>query len=131
MQKIKQRFFDIAASGLLRQMEKSRSDGYSSVCAYRGRDGNKCAIGFLISDESYSSKIEGLSATSLAVVERVFESHRELIDSNPLSDYELHEIKVFLEQVQYVHDYIEIHSWRDEFKKIADKHGLEFTPQEW
>ena len=43
---------------LWNQGECSR-DPFDNVCAYRGRNGTKCAIGILIPDDIYSPNMEG------------------------------------------------------------------------
>jgi hypothetical protein len=52
----RQETFDKAAAGLLAQGIKS-TDGHG--CAYRGVQGRKCGIGFLIDDEHYREELEG------------------------------------------------------------------------
>jgi len=44
-----QEIFDTAVIGVLKQGIASVRDG--GACAYRGKNGTKCAVGFLISDE--------------------------------------------------------------------------------
>ena len=48
--------FDTVARHLLAQNAVSR---YVNGCAYRGAHGRKCAVGCLISDEEYDSRMEG------------------------------------------------------------------------
>lgn len=51
-----QRLCDIAVKGVLQQRRPSTfADG---KCAYRGEEGTKCAIGFLIPDELYTPHME-------------------------------------------------------------------------
>lgn len=40
------------------------TEAWGSACAYRGRAGRKCAVGWLIPDNLYSPSMEGLAATS-------------------------------------------------------------------
>jgi hypothetical protein len=63
-----QQVFDKAATHLLKQGE--RSEGYLDideselVCMYRGPEGRMCAVGALISDEAYSTALEGKRTSS-------------------------------------------------------------------
>jgi hypothetical protein len=63
----KQTAFDIAVSGIIAQ--GGRSEGTNVVCAFRGKKGRKCAIGFLIKDEDYRPQfeIDGLRTVASAV----------------------------------------------------------------
>ena len=56
----KQEVFDKVVAHLLSMKERSVS-GLLDICAYRGDNGNKCAVGCLISDEIYSGDLEGKS----------------------------------------------------------------------
>lgn len=64
-----QEAFDTAYLGVLRQGRPSRSSPGSSgpKCLYRGPDGLKCAMGFLIDDET-ARKNEGRGAYRIAHV---------------------------------------------------------------
>jgi hypothetical protein len=58
-----QEIFNIAYLGLASQgFEKSI--GVNVSCAYRGKGGTKCAIGYLISDEDYDETMEGETVVS-------------------------------------------------------------------
>lgn len=52
-----------------RYVQRKYSQGQDLLCAYRGSNGNKCAIGHLIPDNEYYPSIEGLYL--LTVVETV------------------------------------------------------------
>jgi hypothetical protein len=54
----KQEAFDKAVKGIILQGGPSREDG-GTGCLYRGPDGKKCAIGYLIPDELYDPDMEG------------------------------------------------------------------------
>lgn len=51
-----QEIFDTAAIGVIRQGKPSLSN--MGNCAYRGKDGTKCAAGFLLSDEVYDPSMD-------------------------------------------------------------------------
>lgn len=62
----RQEAFDTMVLGLNAQKALSLSDdGFS--CRYRDNNGNKCAVGFLISDDEYTPEIEDLIASTLEV----------------------------------------------------------------
>jgi hypothetical protein len=66
--KTKQDVFDAVAAFLLDPNTKRRSLFYTddtAVCAYRGKDGGKCAVGYLIPDEVYTPDMEIKSVSSL------------------------------------------------------------------
>lgn len=48
-----QQVFDQVATHLLTQNERSFTSGNENECAYKGKDGLKCAAGCLISDDNY------------------------------------------------------------------------------
>ena len=52
----KQEMFNKAYLGILKQGKRSTDDNWDNV--YRGADGSKCSIGFLIPDELYNKNIE-------------------------------------------------------------------------
>jgi hypothetical protein len=60
-----QEIFDTVAAHLAKQGRPAVSDA-AGGCAYRGDDGAKCAVGCLILDEEYSSKMEGLLISQVA-----------------------------------------------------------------
>lgn len=60
----RQEAFDIAAKHLLAQGKKSRMKDDDYLCAYRGSDGLKCAIGALIPDDQYTG-LECMNVTIL------------------------------------------------------------------
>ena len=85
-----QEAFNVSVCGLLRQGQPSfklTDDGRYRRCKYRGRDGCKCAIGFLIPDDKYNLDCEdklvqeldlqhyGLKGPSLALLYRLQRAH--------------------------------------------------------
>lgn len=57
--------FRTVARHLFRQGCQSTLENNSNECLYRGPQGRKCAVGFLIPDSSYSSAMEGRGIDSL------------------------------------------------------------------
>lgn len=60
-----QAVFNASASHMLAQGKQSYSSR-AGMCAYRGDDGAKCAVGCLIADDEYSDRMEGLAAADVA-----------------------------------------------------------------
>lgn len=62
--------FDTALNGLRAQGKRSVSPENNS-CAYRSPEGLRCGIGFLIPDERYSSRLEGMGAWNTQIGDAV------------------------------------------------------------
>jgi hypothetical protein len=61
-----QEIFDTATVGIIKQGGPASSkDTY--MCAYRGEDGRKCAVGQLIPDELYTADLEGKGVHILGI----------------------------------------------------------------
>lgn len=104
----RQEIFDIAYRGLAAQGFKQSLDRES--CAYRGTDGCKCAIGFLIDDLDYSPTIEGVSAANPGVLR------------NARIAYEYAD---FARDLQRCHDFNHIaEDMRKALHGFAARHGL-------
>lgn len=94
-----QEAFDIVVKHLFEQKRPSMSCARGRlempICAYRGVEGRKCAIGALISDEEYSPELEDKDVTTL-----------DLDDALPPSLRGLD--IVFLAELQDIHDLAEL-----------------------
>ena len=88
----KKQLFKTVAEHLLNQQEQSEKGG---LCMYRGPYGNTCAVGCLISDEAYTTKLEGLAVGAKLVVKAL---NTSLNDSLTESDIDL------LIDLQNIHD---------------------------
>lgn len=68
--------FDRIAAHLLAQNAQSRAPNTRSTtsCLYRGPNGRKCAVGFLITDDAYNRSIEGEDVNSDKVIEALVNS---------------------------------------------------------
>ena len=106
-----QAVFDKVVKHLLTQ--KRRSEGKQG-CAYRGKDGDMCAVGCLISDKAYDPKIEGSSAHTTEVLATLAKSG--------VPTYE--KMKALLTNLQYVHDECPIDLWKARLKDLAKQHNL-------
>jgi hypothetical protein len=54
-----QKAIDIAVPALLKQGARSMDYTVIGLCAYRGFDGKKCAVGWLMTDENYDPAFDG------------------------------------------------------------------------
>lgn len=101
--------FKTVAEHLLNQQKQSKKGG---SCMYRGRAGNKCAVGCLISDEAYTEDLEGLRAKSELVVEALYTS----------LNYALTEIDIdLLEELQAIHDNDLVEDWEVRLDNLSNK----------
>jgi hypothetical protein len=113
-----QEIFDRSVKGILDQGKLSADNG---SCRYRSLEGLRCAVGQLINEDCYDSKIEGLSASS--------ETLKPLLRSSGI-DYDDVWLLIVL---QRLHDTVEIehgHLAMDEFKRRA-KNLAEILGLKW
>lgn len=113
--KTEQEIFDIVWNGLKSQgfkrsvkltMNSKLEDQYT--CMYRGKDGMKCAAGWLIPDEKYSTTFEFVTVTArnLAPV---------------LKELELYDQLPFIRTLQSIHDCNEVPSEMERMLRDAAK----------
>jgi len=88
----RQEIFDYVTPLLFAQGERSMLEG-GTTCAYRGVDGMRCAVGFLIPDELYSYGLEGKSAMDVDITKRL---------NNVITTDD--DLGLFLTDLQDVHD---------------------------
>ena|SRR5271166_1739270 len=105
-----QEVFDKVAAHLLTQKQKSTFPK-SGTCAYRGRDGLKCAIGVLINDAVYDASIERFDVMRPEIIKALALSGVN-VDVQMLAD------------LQLTHDTYDVCDWRGALRGIAVKHGL-------
>lgn len=91
---------------MLKQGRRSEKNQFE--CAFRGDDGTKCAIGFLIPDEIYKPELEACSSAA-ELIER-------LKFPNPLGGR-----KSLLNELQQIHD--KTSSWHLELERLATHCG--------
>lgn len=106
-----QAVFDKAVKHLLTQ--KRRSMGKRG-CAYRGKGGDMCAVGCLISDKAYDPEIEGFAVREAKVL--------DTLAASGVPTY--NKMKFLLTDLQYVHDDASISLWRSRLQKLAKQHNL-------
>lgn len=100
--------FDRVRTHLLSQGRKSERRG---LCAYRGQDGLRCAIGCLIDDEHYDRLLENLSISDPNVRLAV---QRSGIPLEGQPDLDL------LSRLQHVHDAHHPEHWAAELTKVEE-----------
>lgn len=114
----KQEIFDKVYSALINQGEPSVNGG---VCAYRGANGTKCAIGHMIPDDLYDPEFEGKTIHGMynATLESIF----QVDNINPYL--------TFLSDLQRAHDitlnYHGLEAWKRQMRLIAESYDLEFN----
>ena len=101
-----QTVFDKVVKHLLTQ--KRRSMG-KKLCAYRGKDGDMCAVGCLISDKAYDPEIEGFVVSLPLVQGKLAES------GVPTHNKMIH----LLTDLQYIHDRRPINLWKTALQKTC------------
>ena len=106
-----QTVFDKVVKHLLTQKRRSESN---RGCAYRGKDGDMCAVGCLISDKAYDPEIEGFSISHLGVREELAESGVPIYSK----------MNILLIYLQYIHDKCPIGLWKTYMQNLAKQHNL-------
>ena len=106
-----QEIFNRVSQHLLAQGERST---YKGDCAYRGGNGEACAVGCLIKDEAYDPDIEGLS-TEHAEVRRALRASIGRVSGKAFD---------LLAELQIVHDYTKPDRWPAELAEVAAKFNL-------
>ena len=86
----KQEIFDKAWNGLKSQGFVESRDDERGICCYRGPGGLRCALGWCIPDERYSTNLENMSGDDRPVIKAVGASPK---------------LAGFLESLQGCHDY--------------------------
>lgn len=110
-----QTLFNTVAAHLLTQGKRASVvdwDG-EELCRYRGQNGTKCAIGCLIPDELYKSRMEGFSISSLLYD-----------DDFGLKTYFDGVDKRILSNLQLIHDTTSPNTWKEELAKVAVAYKL-------
>lgn len=109
----RQEIFDIVSSNLLMQGDKSLRE--SGGCAYRGKDGKKCAVGWLIPDEEYTPRMEYTSFSD--------EKIRPVLEKR-IGRKLTHLDERLLMQLVECHDQGTPRFWHLDLERIAEKNGL-------
>ena len=111
-----QEIFNIVVAHLRQQNSKSMTSYDETLCAFRGTDGRKCAIGALIPDECYDPYMEGIHFTEFdAINEKMTNLRDEFIAHESL-----------LQDLLIIHDRYDLDKWEDSLANIAKKFYLQF-----
>jgi hypothetical protein len=106
-----QEMFNKVVKHLLKQGARSMRPGMKQ-CAYRGMDGKRCAVGALIPDSVYSTKMEGGSVKTLSTV---------YPDLFQFDGFQLE----LLTHLQLLHDCSKPALWREGLANLARDYKLE------
>lgn len=121
----KQYVFNRVVNHLLTQKQKSNRliDG-ESVCAYRGKDGLRCAIGCLIPNRDYRESMDNSPSIGFTF----FSSNPY---NNSISQFlykkgylTSHDDGIFLVGLQNIHDRTRPSLWKRELRKFAECNNL-------
>lgn len=96
-----QQVFNQVYRHLMRQKKKSKN---GNTCAYRSKDGLKCAAGCLIGATEYKENMEG---TSWSWLPKIPQAHLDLIN-----------------ELQVIHDGCHPRSWRKQLAALAYRNGF-------
>ena len=129
-----QHIFDKAAVGMLRQNRRSGRDkpvhkgsGQTSFgCEYRGADGCKCAVGFLIHDDDYDPVIENVTIRNLLGGWGTFSEDLgavRLWEALGKPDFDGERMDL-LKRLQDIHDQKNLKEWKSNLKVLADDFNL-------
>ena len=114
-----QTIFNKVAAHLLAQGRPSLSAIMLGVCAYRGEDGLRCAVGCLIDDAHDHEALEGYTIWDKSVGQAVKNSlglrHLPARTADLLGD------------LQHLHDLTPPEEWREGLKGLARQYDLELT----
>lgn len=94
-----------------RALQVGQGNEYEA-CAYLAPNGNKCAVGCLISANSYNPYLEGKAYNEDEVVAALAESGYDDLSEDLLS------------AMQFLHDDIAVDHWEQGFKDVAIEHHL-------
>lgn len=98
--------FSFVKKRLLEQNDKSMAEDLG--CQYRGEEGMRCAVGWLIADELYERVLEGNRADSALVLSKI----RESCPNWGMTGQSI----TMLSILQDIHDDIEVESWSPLFE---------------
>ena len=113
--------FNKACEGLASQGWIVSFDQTGGYCAYRGDDNRKCAVGWLVSDDTYDDDIEGLGVRELSWMH----VGQQIFKKNHISSSE-RSIE-FLADLQDLHDNSDNETLKERFRAFAKKRGWEFN----
>lgn len=110
-----QQVFDKVATHLITQNEKAQ-DQSTGDCVYRTDDGKACAIGCLISDDSYADFIEGGDIFHLMDIDIIPDTLDDMTNRSELGR--------FFDYLRHVHDDCPVTSWPYILRGVAQDYDL-------
>ena len=116
----KQEVFDKIVNHMLTQNAKALD--VKGICMYRGEEGRMCAVGCLITDEAYSPDIEKNAADTEEVLQALRNSGIDIAPWSPSNADSR-----FLNEIQQIHDYIDVDVWEKALIRFAEKNSLLFN----
>lgn len=102
--------FKTVETHLLTQGKKSQNN-ISGNCYYRGPDQTKCAVGFLIKDEFYSSSFEGDNISGPEVRAAVEKSIERILTIEEV---------FMLKRLQQIHDGVPVEHWYNSIQHLEN-----------
>ena len=114
----KQEIFNTVVKGLRAQGCKSEND---AGCAYRGIEGRRCAAGFLIPDDKYSTKFEHQGIMWEPYLDGGYNRPTNCLISMGYDK----ELLKFTTALQGIHDDKGVEEWEEEWQQLARENGLE------
>lgn len=116
--KTDQAIFNFVKTRLLKQGKRST---YNGVCQYRGSQGLRCAVGWLITDDNYSSYLEGAIVGNPRVNTALEASG---VFMNPST-------RALLDRLQTIHDKRKPCTWPAAFRTLHfNAYGM-YTGKRW
>lgn len=115
--------FNKVKGHLLTQNKRSTSPMNDRYCAYRGKDGRKCAIGIFIPDDKYTEQFENIGLNlniEFDTESRKGELIRVLGAEIGFEETDKCFIR-YLASLQRLHDEINVGRWEYELENMKDK----------
>ncbi len=107
-----QKVFNKVAKHLITQKKRSRNVG---TCLYRSEDGLSCAVGCLIKDKFYSTRIEG-NGSNDPIVKKVLIQSGVMVKNKDIGE--------LLDDLQSIHDNGIPSDWRKKLVVLANSYEL-------
>ncbi len=107
--------YDEACSRLIVQNAKA-TDKSEMVCVLHAKNGNKCGVGHLISENFYRKELDGDAYMWDEIKRAVCQTNRLKVDTDEKKD----DLDFMLSQLQYLHDAYSPEHWRNESDKLRE-----------
>lgn len=127
----KQEIFETMVKNLMKQGRKSvvgSIDSGDETCLYRGPNGSKCAIGFLIDDLEYNESFENETPNeTFYTPDNIFYNSLNNITNFLITKYKIDnnkDIKFFKDAQSYLHDDLDGERFKDRLVSSARNFAL-------